>query len=213
MTSKRSGEEPEGMAPAVKRHRSSPRAAKFSNAKRLRCKTLACVLENPANLGNLAAVMRNVDALGVGKLLVVDGFNLLQSKTWAQIRNNKHMNKISSSACKYAFMKTFKTTEECLEYLEEKKYVSLVTASAAKNIPNASLHDAYLTQKRLAVWFGNEAKGVSDEAIGKSAMCVQIPMAGVVESLNLAVSTGIVLATVVHKRRDFCTRKMIARER
>ena len=41
------------------------------------------------------------------------------------------------------------------------------------------------TQTKLSVWFGNETEGISEPAIKASALCVSIPMFGVVESLNL----------------------------
>ena len=44
---------------------------KADRAKQFRSHTFICVLENPKNIGNLASVMRNVDALGATKLYVV----------------------------------------------------------------------------------------------------------------------------------------------
>lgn len=62
---------------------------------------------------------------------------------------------------------------------------------------------AILPRKKLAVWFGNEARGISDTAVSHSAACVQIEMYGIVESLNLATSTGIVLYEITKQRREY----------
>lgn len=58
----------------------------------------------------------------------------------------------------------------------------------------------YYTQKKLAVWFGNESRGVSDEVITKSEMCINIPMNGIIESLNLGTDTGIVLYEITTQK-------------
>ena len=59
------------------------------------------------------------------------------------------------------------------------------------------------SQKRLAVWFGNEARGISSLAIERSSACVSIEMYGVIESFNLATSTGIVLYEITKQRRAY----------
>ena len=56
-------------------------------AKTMRCCTLICVLENPKNFENVLAIIRNVDALGIEKLYVVDGFNVLPKGKW--VDNNR----------------------------------------------------------------------------------------------------------------------------
>ena len=44
---------------------------------------------------------------------------------------------------------------------------------------------------------------ISKEAIDNSEFCVNIPMSGIIESLNLGSSTGIVLYEVIKQRRKF----------
>ncbi|MEN9562294.1 MAG: tRNA ((18)-2-O)-methyltransferase, partial [Chloroflexota bacterium] len=68
---------------------------------------------------------------------------------------------------------------------------------------NVILHEGKYTHKKLAVWFGNEAKGISDLAIKHSEMCISIPMFGMIESLNLGTTSGIVLYEVTKQRREF----------
>ena len=61
----------------------------------------------------------------------------------------------------------------------------------------------YFTQSKLAVWFGNESRGVSDIVVERSESCISIPMFGMIESLNLATTTGIVLYEVTKQRREY----------
>lgn len=44
---------------------------------------------------------------------------------------------------------------------------------------------------------------MSDEAVAGADACLQIPMAGVEESLNLGTSTGIVLSYIGNQRHRF----------
>lgn len=184
-----------------------PRRFKADSASKLRCKTLICVLENPKNIQNVAAVIRNIDTLGVGKLYVVDGYNILP-KSWNQMRNNRRLSCLSASSVKWSYVKIFKTTQDCLIHLKDTHYVNMVTSPHIKGLINTNLSKGIYTQSKLAVWFGNEVEGISQTAINNSITCVQIEMSGIVESLNLSVSTGIVLYVIVQQRQNYCKNKL-----
>jgi tRNA (guanosine-2'-O-)-methyltransferase len=173
-----------------------------NKAKEYRCNTLIAVLENPKTLENVGSVIRNCDALGVSKLYVVDSFKLLNNK-WQDMRQRPTLNKISASAIKWTFVHTFPTTGDCLNHLKEKHFISVVTSPHQLGKVNICLDDASFTQKHLAVWFGNESHGVSQEAIESSKFCINIPMGGIIESLNLGTCSGIVLYEVTRQRRAY----------
>jgi tRNA (guanosine-2'-O-)-methyltransferase len=63
-------------------------------------------------------------------------------------------------------------------------------------------HD-YTGYKKLAIWFGNEGTGISESALERSELCINIPMYGIIESLNLGTSSGIVLYEITKQRRAF----------
>lgn len=66
------------------------------------------------------------------------------------------------------------------------------------------LHEAdYTVYTKLAVWFGNESRGISDLIVEHSEMCVGIPMFGMIESLNLGTTSGIVLYEITKQRREY----------
>jgi tRNA (guanosine-2'-O-)-methyltransferase len=168
-----------------------------------RCNTCICILENPANLANIGTVIRNVNSLGIGKLYVVDGRNLFGNKSWAGIRCSHHLMEVSASAIKWTYVKIFKTTRECFEYLEAKNFVSVCTSPHIIGKDNVDLKEGTFTDKKLAVWFGNEVTGISEEVTLKCKTCIQIGMFGIIESLNLATCTGIVLYEISNQRRNF----------
>ena len=74
---------------------------------------------------NIGSVIRNVDALGVSKLYVVDKHKLL-NKEWSEMRTRPSLNKISASAIKWTFVHPFPDTASCIQHLKEKKFVSVV---------------------------------------------------------------------------------------
>ena len=168
-----------------------------------RCKNLIAVLENPTDIRNLGTVIRNVNALGVEKVYVVDPRGALPDD-WQDMKTRKSLSKLSVSAIKWSFVKRFDSTEDCLEHLEQNRFVSIVTSPHAKGKTHVVLHEGdYMLHTKLAVWFGNESGGISDLALARSEICINIPMFGMIESLNLGTTSGIVLYEVTKQRRDY----------
>lgn len=187
-------------------------AAKRSARKRanqirdFRCKNLIAVIEDPQNPRNVGTVIRNVNALGAEKVYVVDPRRVLP-ENWNELREEPRLSKLSVSAVKWTFVKRFDSTEECLDHLEANRFVSIVTSPHVRGRVNAFLHECdYTEHAKLAVWFGNETKGISDLAVERSERCISIPMFGMIESLNLGTSSGIVLYEVAKQRREYQSR-------
>ena len=174
---------------------------KANHASSLRCDTLICVIENPSNIENIGTVLRNIDALGISKLYVINQAAKMKQK-YKDIQST--LKRVSVSADRWVYVHPFATTLECVAHLVKNNYISLGTSPHIKGGVNMPLYDSdYTNYKKLAIWFGNEAKGLSTEALATCAGCIQIHMAGIVESLNLAVSTGIVLSYIAHCRREY----------
>ncbi len=168
-----------------------------------RCKNLVAVIEEPSDIRNIGAVIRNVNALGVEKLYIVDPRNALPND-WDSMREKRSLSKTSASAVKWSFVKRFDSTESCIKHLEDNKFVSIVTSPHIKGRENAALDEVDFTKfSKLAVWFGNEGRGITDIAVENSILCVSIPMYGIIESLNLGTTSGIVLYEVTKQRREY----------
>ena len=168
-----------------------------------RCKNLIAVLECPTDIKNIGTVIRNVNALGVEKAYVVDPRKSLPDD-WQEMREKRSLSKISVSAIKWSFVKRFDSTEDCLAHLEKNNFTSMVTSPHIKGKDNVVLHEGdFTTHGKLAVWFGSESRGISDLAVERSERCINIPMYGMIESLNLGTSTGIVLYEVTKQRRAY----------
>ena len=171
--------------------------------KEFRCKNLIAVIENPDNIKNIGTIIRNVNALGIEKAYIVTNQKLLPD-TWEEMRTEPKLNAISVSAIKWSFVKIFKDTNSCMDHLEKESFVSVITSPHMKGYKNVVLHEHdYTKYKKLAVWFGNEGVGISKTAVERSSFCSNIPMYGIIESLNLGTSSGIVLYEIAKQRREF----------
>ncbi|MBA2467504.1 MAG: RNA methyltransferase [Sphingomonas sp.] len=184
--------------------RSKPSVRKRADAIRpFRCKNCVAVIEDPDDIKNIGTVIRNVNALGVEKVYVIDPKHGL-SDDWQDLRERRSLGSTSVSAVKWTFVKRFDSTRDCLEHLRKNNFTSVVTSPHRKGHKKEILHNVDFTAyTKLAIWFGNEGRGITDEAAEASEMCISIPMFGMIDSLNLGTSSGIVLYEVTKQRREY----------
>jgi len=168
-------------------------------AKKLRSRSLIAVLEEPSNIANIGAVLRCIDSFGINKLYIISS-EKYSSYDW---KGCNKLKALSASASKWVYIKHFNTTSQCLSYLAKNRVTSMVTSPHHKvdNIFPLETTD-FTRYKRLAVWFGNESKGISQEAALNSIGSIKIQMCGIVESINLGVAAGTVLHWIAHQRRE-----------
>lgn len=160
---------------------------------------LIAVLENPNYIINIGTVVRIINALGVDELLVVDGQKRLEDNL-EKIRQRKSILKHSNGAIKHTEVKVFETSDKCFEYLNQNEFISVGTSPHPICKKQISLTESDLLTPKLAIWFGEEANGLSEYAISKCDYCLSIPMKGKVESLNLSSSLSIVMYEAVRQR-------------
>ena len=160
---------------------------------------LVAVLENPNYIINIGTVVRIINALGVDELLVVDGQKRLEDNL-EKIRQRKSILKHSNGAIKHTKVKVFETSDKCFEYLNQNEFISVGTSPHPICKKQVSLPESDLTAPKLAIWFGEEANGLSEYAISNCDYCLSIPMRGKVESLNLSSSLSIVMYEALRQR-------------
>ncbi len=173
-----------------------------------RCKNLIVVLENPYDWRNIGSVVRNVNALGAEKVYVIDGAGKLPDD-WQAMQSHKKLLDISASAVKWRFVKRFDSTEACVNHLEGERlrvgrYVASHQGQSQRHPRHCRFHA--LQKAGCLVW----ERAIRDQQ--RSALCVSIPMYGIIESLNLATSTGIALYEITKQRRAFQMAKQAMKE-
>jgi tRNA G18 (ribose-2'-O)-methylase SpoU len=94
----------------------------------------------------------------------------------------------------------FETVIDCIKHLKSIGYKVYAVEQAEKSI---SLLDFYpLRGEKIALIFGNEVSGVSDEALLMVDGCIEVPQWGTKHSLNISVCAGIVIWDVILKVRN-----------
>jgi len=168
--------------------RSERRMARLENVLRHRQPDLTVVIENVHDPHNVSAMLRSCDAAGVMRVQLV----------YTVEEFPKVGKKSSASAAKWVERRSFKSISECYATLRQEGFHIYATRldTAAKSIYNVDL------AKNVAIVFGNEHRGVSDEAAKLADGMIQIPMFGMIQSLNVSVACSIILYEALRQRLE-----------
>jgi tRNA (guanosine-2'-O-)-methyltransferase len=141
---------------------------------------LTIVLENVQDPHNISAVMRTCDAVGIQDIYILNTL-IPKHKKWGD--------KSSSSAAKWLTIHQYTDTIECFAALR-KNFDKIYTTHLSSDAQD--LFDLDLTQK-VALVFGNEHGGVSEQTIALSDGNFIIPQVGIIKSLNISVACAVTL--------------------
>ena len=167
--------------------KSNRRLARMRAVLERRQPDLTVVMENIHDPHNVSAMLRSCDAAGVLQvelLYTVEKFPKIGRKS-------------SSSANKWLARRKHTSVEECYATLRREGYRIYATHLAADAV---QLYDLDLTRPSALV-FGNEHRGVSDEAARLADANVQIPMMGIIQSLNVSVACAVALFEALRQRQ------------
>jgi tRNA (guanosine-2'-O-)-methyltransferase len=141
---------------------------------------ITIVLENVFDPHNISAVMRTCDAIGVQDIYILNT-RIPPHKKWGA--------KSSSSASEWLTIHQYTNVEPCLTALR-RKYDRIFTTHLSSDA--VSLYDMDLTG-RVALVFGNEHAGVSEEIRAVCDGNFIIPQVGIIKSLNISVACAVSL--------------------
>jgi len=141
---------------------------------------LTVVLENVFDPHNISAVMRTCDAVGVQEVFILNT-KIPRHKKWGA--------KSSSSAAKWLTVHQFENAGECFSSLR-KRYSKILTTHLSSDA--IGLHAIDMTEP-IALVFGNEHSGVSDEIRALADGNFIIPQVGIIQSLNISVACAVTL--------------------
>jgi len=135
----------------------------------------------------VSAILRTCDAAGIPKVSLVysvESFPKIGKKS-------------SASAYKWIEREKFKSIEQCYQSLRShgfKIYASQISDDAV------DLYDLDFCD-RTAIVFGNEHRGISEEAGKLADERFIIPMYGMVQSLNASVSAAVTIYEALRQRK------------
>lgn len=150
---------------------------------------LTVVLENVFDPHNISAVMRTADAVGMQDIYILNN-KIPPHKKWGA--------KSSSSAAKWLTVHQYTDAHECFAELR-KRYKKIYTTHLSSDA--VELHQLNLTEP-VALIFGNEHSGVSEEIIAMADGNFIIPQVGIIKSLNISVACAVTLYEAYRQKKN-----------
>ena len=149
------------------------------------------VLDNIRSLHNIGSVFRTSDAFLIEKIYLCG----ITAKP-----PHKEIHKTALGATETVDWEYASDTLTLIKKLQKDKVIvaSIEQADESILLPDFKIK----SNKKYAVVFGNEVKGVQQEVVSASDNCIEIPQFGTKHSLNISVSCGVVLWDFV-KRMKF----------
>ena len=140
----------------------------FKDSKKI---PLVVVLDHVRSLNNVGSVFRTSDAFRVESIYLCD--------------------KTALGAEETVDWEYFEDTMEAVDKLKQQGY----TVCAVEQAEGSTMLDNLLLDKnkKYAVIMGNEVKGVQQCVVDNCDMCIEIPQYGTKHSLNVSVTTGIII--------------------
>ncbi len=150
---------------------------------------LTVILENVFDPHNISAVMRTCDAVGIQEIFILNT-KIPRHKKWGA--------RSSSSAAKWLTVHQYENAGECFAEVR-KRYKKIYTTHLATDA--VSLHELNLTEP-VALVFGNEHSGVSEDIIAMADGNFIIPQMGIIRSLNISVACAVTLYEAFRQKNN-----------
>lgn len=163
------------------------RESKLLDVLSKRQRDLTVVMENVDDPHNISAVMRTCEAVGIQDVFVL---------TTKIHPHAKFGPRSSSSAAKWLTIHQFTDTKACVDELR-KRYSKILTTHLAADA--VSLHAIDFTES-IALVFGNEHDGVSEEIRNMADGNFLIPQMGIIQSLNISVACAVTIYEALRQK-------------
>ena len=149
---------------------------------------LIVVLDNVRSLNNIGSVFRTSDAFLIEKIYLC-GISATPP--------NKEIHKTALGATASVDWEYAEETLDVVAKLQSEN----VQVLAIEQAENSTKLDTFFPKKdkKYAIVMGNEVKGVQQEVVNASDLCIEIPQLGTKHSLNISVTTGVVLWDLFQK--------------
>jgi 23S rRNA (guanosine2251-2'-O)-methyltransferase len=156
--------------------------------KTLKKTPIIVVLDNIRSLNNIGSVFRTSDAFLIEKIYLCG---------ICATPPNKEIHKTALGATESVAWEYAKDTLALVEKLKAEN-IEVLAIEQAENSTKLNMFYPKKSQK-YAIVMGNEVKGVQQEVVNAADSCLEIPQLGTKHSLNISVTTGIVLWDLLQK--------------
>jgi len=148
------------------------------------------VLDNIRSMYNVGSVFRTADAF------LVEGICLCG---YTAQPPRKEIHKTALGATETVDWMHFSTAVEAVQQLKRRNYKVFAIEQTEGSI---SLGKFYEAEEKIAVVFGNEVEGVTNDVLKICDGSIEIPQFGMKHSLNISVAAGIVLYKLSEPRLE-----------
>lgn len=152
---------------------------------------LVVILDSIRSLNNVGSVFRTSDAFAIESIALC-GITAQPP--------HREINKTALGATESVDWNYFKETLDAIEHFKKNNFLVYAIEQAENSISLESFKPN--SGDKIAIIMGHEVNGVSQEAINHSDGVIEIPQDGTKHSLNISVSTGIVLWDLVSKLKQ-----------
>jgi tRNA (guanosine-2'-O-)-methyltransferase len=161
------------------------RIARLRQVLNQRQTTLAVMTDHVHKGRNLSAIMRNCDAVGINELHCVVNDKEYRAFRGTAMGSNQWVNVVRHASI--------------TEAIAQVKQQGMQIVAAHVDHRTVDYRDIDYS-KPTAILMGAEKDGVSDQSIDAADHLIKIPMAGMVESYNVSVASGIILEEARYQR-------------
>ena len=163
---------------------SEERKKRFLEILNERTKYITVAIEDVFQIHNTSAVIRSCEIFGIQEAHVIEE------------RFGERLDKnIAMGAEKWVDVHRYENTSDCIRNLRKKGYQIIATTPHR----DTCLLDDFEIRGKVALLFGTEKEGLSDEAMNQADGFLKIPMMGFTESFNISVSAAIILERLTGK--------------
>lgn len=152
-----------------------------------RTRHFAVALENLFQGHNASAVLRTCDCFGIQNVFAIENVNRFQPNEEIALGAEKWLN--------INHFNDDNSVEKCYAELRRQGYRIAATTPHGNPVPA----DEIDVSKPLALVFGTEKEGLSEQALAGADFTVALPMYGFTESFNISVSAALFLQKVTDK--------------
>ena len=168
------------------------RRALFEEKIQHRTKHITIVLENIFQGRNISASIRSADCFGVQDVHVIENDNVFNDDSEVSMGADKWVSTIRHN-------KEIHNTAKAIRKLKADGYHVI---AATPHNTNFDLYDIEIGEQKIALIFGAEVNGCSEQSLKLADERMKIPMYGFTESFNISVSVSLCLQHLTYKMRN-----------
>lgn len=146
---------------------------------------IVVILDDVRSMHNVGSAFRTCDAFAAAAVYLCG---------YTPTPPHRDIHKTALGATESVSWRHFAQVTDAISIAREAGYEIYAVEQAHNSIP---LNQFKGNDKKIALVFGNEVSGVSDEALKMADCCIEIPQWGAKHSLNISVSVGVVLWELV----------------